>query len=149
MQTISDEIRREILIEAPLPRVWDLVSEPGWWVNAGEIREHEIAPVPGREGVVRVTDPEYGDFTIETIASRPPHEVSFRWLGGAGDGDRSVVTTVIAFTLREVADGVLVQVVESGWGDVEPTQKVASEYQENCRGWEAELQAARRRLVRS
>lgn len=147
--TIDNEIRREIMINAPMERVWELISEPGWWVNSGEIRAHEITEVPGQDNVVRVTDPEYGDFTLEIVASRPPHEIAYRWLGGAGDGESAVVSTLITFTTQETDDGVLLQVVESGWADVEPSEKVASEYQENAHGWAVELHAAQKHLERS
>jgi uncharacterized protein YndB with AHSA1/START domain len=29
---MQDTIERSITISAPLERVWDLVTEPGWWV---------------------------------------------------------------------------------------------------------------------
>ncbi|MGI9002113.1 MAG: hypothetical protein ACR2GH_10630 [Pseudonocardia sp.] len=32
----ADRIEREILINTPLDRVWDLVSEPGWWIGDGD-----------------------------------------------------------------------------------------------------------------
>ena len=34
--TISDTIQRDIVIAAPIDKVWDVVSVPGWWINAGE-----------------------------------------------------------------------------------------------------------------
>lgn len=29
---MQDSIERNITIAAPIERVWDLVTEPGWWV---------------------------------------------------------------------------------------------------------------------
>ena len=43
MEQIPDTIEREILINAPMERVWALVSEPGWFINAGQIRAHGLA----------------------------------------------------------------------------------------------------------
>lgn len=146
MSSVPDEICREITIQAPIERVWRLISEPGWWVNAGGVRAHELTPPEGRDGVVRVTDPEYGDFTIEVLDSSAPRAISYRWLGGAGDGDRAVVRTRIEFTLRETDEGVVVRVVEQGWADVEPSERIAAEYEENSQGWEDELAAAKRHL---
>lgn len=148
MEPIPDDIEREILIDAPVERVWDLVSEPGWFINAGEIREHTLRPHPERENVTIVTDPEYGDFTIETVASTPPESITFRWLGGAGDAGRAVVHTQVVFTLAADGPGTRLRVVESGWSAVEPTERVASEFRENTEGWEAELAAAKTHLER-
>lgn len=143
MEQIPDTIEREILIHAAPDRVWDLVSEPGWFVNAGQVRAHELRPDPERENVTIVTDPEYGDFSIETVAATPPESITFRWLGGAVDGGRAVVNTEVVFTLTPVEQGTLLRVVESGWAAVEPTEKVAGEYRENTEGWEMELDAAK------
>ncbi len=37
-----DRIEREIAIEATAERVWQLVSEPGWYVNDSVITDHRI-----------------------------------------------------------------------------------------------------------
>ena len=37
-----DRIEREITIDAPVDRVWTLVSEPGWYINDKQITEHRI-----------------------------------------------------------------------------------------------------------
>ncbi len=29
----ADRIERQVTINAPLERVWRLVSEPGWWIG--------------------------------------------------------------------------------------------------------------------
>ena len=90
-----------------------------------------------------MTDPEYGDFSIETVSSTPPETITFRWLGGAVDEGRAVVHTQVVFTLTPAGQGTLLRVVESGWAAVETTEQVASEYRENTGGWETELAAAR------
>lgn len=143
MEQIPDTIEREVLIHAPLERVWDLVSEPGWFINAGTVRAHTFRPDPERADVTIVTDPEYGDFAIETVESHEPESIVFRWRGGSVDEGRVVVNTRIEFTLRAVEDGTVLRVVESGWAAVDPTEEVAGEYRENTQGWESELQAAK------
>lgn len=143
MEPIPDTIEREILIDAPVERVWELVSEPGWFINAGQIRAHGLRPDPARDNVTIVTDPEYGDFSIETVSATPPEAITFRWLGGAVDEGRAVVHTQVVFTLTAAGQGTKLRVVESGWAAVEPTEQVASEYRENTAGWDSELAAAR------
>jgi uncharacterized protein YndB with AHSA1/START domain len=36
MPIMDDRIEREITISAPLERVWDLVTESGWWVPSDQ-----------------------------------------------------------------------------------------------------------------
>lgn len=120
MEPIPDTIEREILIRA-----------------------HALRPDPERDHVTIVTDPEYGDFSIETLESRAPERIVFRWLGGAVDEGKTVVTTRVEFTLRATADGTVLRVVESGWAAVDPSEEVAGEYRENSEGWESELAAAK------
>ncbi len=62
----EDRIEREILIAAPLERVWSLVAEPGFWVA-------DKASLPGtvaREGESMVAkNAEYGDFPVRVERS--------------------------------------------------------------------------------
>ena len=41
-QDIPNTIERHIEIAAPIHRVWALGSEPDWWINEGEIRQHQL-----------------------------------------------------------------------------------------------------------
>lgn len=143
MEPIPDTIERSILIHAPADRVWALVSEPGWWINDGQIRAHQLSQDPDRPGITVVTDPEYGDFTIETVSATEPESIVYRWLGGQEDSAAPVVSTQIRFTLEATSDGTLLRVVESGWASVEPSEQVRTEYRGNEEGWDQELAAAR------
>ncbi len=148
-EPIPDTIEASTVIQAPVDRVWQLISEPGWWINAGTIREHTLAPDPARPGTTVVTDPEYGDFTLETVAEDAPRTVTYRWRGGAGHAGRTVVRTEITFTVGPAGEGTELRVVESGWASVPPSEEVAAEYRENTEGWEAELAAAKAHLERA
>src|SRR5699024_8713656 len=73
---VEDRIEREIAINAPVERVWQLVSEPGWWINSGQITEHRIE----RDGDLAVVhDEAHGEWRIRTVRTDPPRYVSFRW----------------------------------------------------------------------
>jgi hypothetical protein len=39
---IVDRIEREIVIDATVARVWQLVSEPGWWIGDGDRTDHVL-----------------------------------------------------------------------------------------------------------
>lgn len=153
--TVPDTIEREITIAAPVDVVWSLVSEPGWWINEGEIREHAIEAVG--DNVWKVTDAKHGEWLIETVESIEPHAVSFRWLAGEtddsngneddnNDGKPGQLRTLVQFTLEPTNDGTVVRVVESGFTTGTVDQKRRNTYDANTEGWEAELNAAKTHL---
>ena len=145
---IPNTIERQIEIAAPIERVWALVSEPGWWINEGEIREHRTEP---REGHVVVHDETHGAFPIETIELREPVYASFRWLAAQDDEhDGEHIPTVVEFTVEPSDRGVIVRVVETGFaegGDADDVTRAAA-HRDNTEGWEIELSAARSHLER-
>lgn len=147
-QRIPNTIERQVEIAAPIERVWDLVSEPGWWINEGEIRRHRMEQ---REGHVIVHDEKHGAFPIETIELREPVYASFRWLA-AQDQEHGGehIPTVVEFTLEPSDRGVIVHVVETGFaegGDADDAARAAA-HRDNSEGWEVELAAARAHLER-
>src|SRR5699024_3012593 len=75
-----DRIEREITMAAPRAQVWELVSEPGWWINDGVITAHEIEP-DGPDRVI-VHDPEHGRFVVAIVDQQPQEYAAFRWYSG-------------------------------------------------------------------
>ena len=68
-------IEREIQIDAPIERVWSLVSEPGWWIGDGD----PSSRVATREGdLVVVTTHPHGRFPVLPISAGPPQYASYR-----------------------------------------------------------------------
>ena len=121
-----DNVEREIDIDAPLERVWGLVSEAGWWIGDGD----RSAQTRHREGedLDVVVDPRYGTFRIRTEKAEPPSYVSFRWL----DEGNERATTLVEFFLTEKNGGTVVKVVESGF-------RLAEHREGNIKGWEQQL----------
>lgn len=146
----TDRIERSIEIEASAERVFGLISEPGWFVNDGEITEHTITT----EGQVStVHDPKCGTFRIETVTLEPPHYAAFRWRGGSeGLGAPDDPHSLIEFRITQIAgepSQVRLTVVESGLAALDAAAvEQRRRYDENARGWEQELQAAARYLSR-
>lgn len=139
----TDRIERSIQIDADADRVWQLVSEPGWWINDGGITEHRIE----RDGDIAVVhDPVHGAFPVRTLELDPPRYAAFRWLA-AGGGDCAVddQSTLIEFWVEKQDEGgVLLRVVESGLdalGAIEDQRR--RDLEEHTEGWELELAAAR------
>lgn len=141
--TVQDSIETDITIDAPLEKVWTLVSEPGWWINAGEVVPHEIH----REGdTVVVVDPTHGRFSLETVESRRPDYVAFHWLSSDMEAE-DPLQTLVEFFLVGDETSTTVRVKESGFlaGDI-PDEKRRETYDNNADGWREELAAAKRHL---
>ena len=72
---MQDTIERSIDITAPLDRVWDLVTEPGWWVPTDAPVTAERTP-----GAVVVRESQqWGRFPVEVVELRPRTYAAFRW----------------------------------------------------------------------
>nr|GLK34259.1 polyketide cyclase [Rhodococcus wratislaviensis] len=142
----QDRIEREIQIDAPIERVFRLVSEPGWFIGDGEPGKTTTT----REGDVFVVDfPPYGRFPILPVKSDAPHYVSFR---GGDDPAQPLVegtSTLVEFFLSERDGGTLLRVVETGFAALYPNaERRAAAYDGNIEGWEMQLAFAKRHAER-
>jgi uncharacterized protein YndB with AHSA1/START domain len=139
----TDRIERQIDIDAPAARVWELVSRPGWWINEGTIIDHPI----DRDGDADIIHhPTYGDFRIGTVTLEPPRHAAFRWLTGENDAASSPKggATLVEFWIDDRADGVTLRVVESGFASLDVSEEARRKnIDENTEGWEQELAAAK------
>lgn len=142
-EDVPDEIRRGILVDAEPEAVWALVAEPGWYINDGTYREHEITV--GEDGVATVVDPVHGSFQIGTELLDPPRRAVFRWLGGDAGELADFPANTIEFTLDpQDGGGVLLTVRETGFaGLTEDAALRRRRFEENSAGWEQELEVAR------
>ncbi len=137
---VPDEILRHLHIDATAEAVFAIISEPGWFINDGEYREHEIT----RQGAVaRVVDPVHGEFSIETVALDPPHRAVFRWLGGRADAPDLPVNT-IEFLIEPDGSGVMLSVREQGFASMSADAlERRRRFEENSQGWSEELALAK------
>ena len=133
-------IERSIAIAATPERVWQIVSEPGWWINGGTIRPHRIEDAG--DGTSIVHDEEHGAFRIRTERLDPPRYAAFRWLGRADEKGAGTLTEFWVEDAGDGTDGVTLRVVESGLENVPESEREAY-LRDNTQGWETELAAAR------
>ncbi|GAB2508023.1 SRPBCC domain-containing protein [Paramicrobacterium agarici] len=134
-----DSIERNVHIAATPERVWELISEPGWYINDGELREHRIER---RGDITIVHDNAHGAFAFLTVALDEPRYAAFRWLQDAND-ERSP-STLVEFRIAEQADGVKLTVTESGFAALPGTaEERRREFDENAEGWEQEVALAK------
>jgi uncharacterized protein YndB with AHSA1/START domain len=147
--TSTDRIEKHVMIRAPVERVWTAVADPqsfGEWFGvdlsgAGQFR-------PGARLRGRMTHPGYEHVWFDVSVERvePERLISWRWHPGATDPATDYSnepTTLIVFELREVADGTVLSVVESGF-DALPPERRAAAYRGNEEGWSAQMAAVER-----
>jgi uncharacterized protein YndB with AHSA1/START domain len=140
---MQDTIERSIEINAPLDRVWDLVTEPGWWVptDGPVVAERSAGAV-----VIRESE-KWGRFPVEVVELRPRTYAAFRWSSSYPGGDLTPGrTTLIEFTVTPTEQGVQVAVKESGFAQLDaPDEVKAQGFESNSGGWEMELASLRDR----
>jgi uncharacterized protein YndB with AHSA1/START domain len=136
---IEDRIERETLIEAPIDRVWALVSEPGWWAVPDR---GEVAGTVAREGETMVSRNEaHGDFPVRVERVEPPTYVAYRWASAfPGQALRDDNSTLIEFTLADEDGKTRLRVVESGFGALVGGDELRRKaLEDNTGGWAEEI----------
>jgi uncharacterized protein YndB with AHSA1/START domain len=125
-----DPIERDVLVRAPVDRVWTVITEPEhlgtWFGDAG-------AEVELREGgAVVLRWHEHGTFLGRIERLDPPTRIAIRWAEQADTEPSEGNSTLVEFTLTGEPDGTRVRVVESGFSD--PKHREG-----NIEGWEHEF----------
>lgn len=139
---LQDSIEAAIAIDTSAEAVWELVKEPGWFINGGEIGAHKIET---SDNFSVIHDPIFGRFEFETIKLEAPRYAVFRSLGG-DDWEDPVPNTMIEFWIEPVnAGGVRLRVMQSGFAGFAPDEH-ARVISTNTQGWIVELEAAKRHL---
>jgi uncharacterized protein YndB with AHSA1/START domain len=159
----SDRIEKEVVLRAPLDRVWKAISDAdefGRWFGvrfdgpfvAGESVTGVITPTTVDEDVARAQEPHAGKSdTWQIVAVEPQRRLAFRWHPYAvesGTDYSQEPTTLVEFTLEKAAEGVLLRIVESGF-DAIPAERRATAFESNSEGWEAQTQLVRKYLALS
>ncbi|BCI80938.1 hypothetical protein MTY66_25630 [Mycolicibacterium sp. TY66] len=156
----SDRIEKEVTLRAPLDRVWHAIAnsdEFGRWFGirfdgpfvAGESVTGVITPTEVDDEVAAAQEPHAGKSSVwQIVAVEPPRRLAFRWHPYAVEPDADYddePTTLVEFTLTETADGVLLQIVESGFDNI-PAERRAAAFEANSGGWEAQTKLVRKYL---
>jgi uncharacterized protein YndB with AHSA1/START domain len=161
METETNRIEKKVLLRAPLQRVWRAVSESrefGNWFGVafdGPFRPGarvtgKMVPTKADPEVAEAQKPYEGmafDFTIERI--EPERLMSFRWHPFAVDPSidySSEPTTLVVFELKEVPEGTLLTVTESGF-DAIPLARRAKAFTMNEQGWTAQVKLIEKYLA--
>lgn len=144
---MADRIERTILVHAPLDRVWDLVTEPGWWVPTDSPVPLDRAP-----GAVTVRESQkWGRFPVQVVELQPKSYAAFRWASQAPGHDLTGDnTTLVEFTVVPEPEGIRVTVVESGFDAIAMDDAARAEaVRGNESGWTEEMDSLRGRAEES
>jgi uncharacterized protein YndB with AHSA1/START domain len=129
---VAEQIERETLIDAPVERVWALLTQAEhlgrWFGDAGA----EIDLRPG--GAMELRFQEHGTVHGRVVDVEPQRRFSYRW--GPSSELTPESSTLVEFTLQPDGDGTFLRVVESGFDalDVTPAKR-AEQVDGNREGW--------------
>lgn len=141
----ADRIEKQTVLDAPLVRVWDALSDAqkfGTWFGMtldgpfleGQTVSGQITETSVDDQIAAQQRPYVGEpVTLQIVAVEPRRRLAFRWnpLPGAEFAD---LTTLVEFTLTERTDGVLLEIVESGY-DALPDEHRDTTFNGNSQGW--------------
>ncbi|HET7553365.1 MAG TPA: SRPBCC family protein [Gemmatimonadaceae bacterium] len=163
MASTTDRIEKQLLLHAPLERVWRAVSDAkefGSWFGmrldgpftAGARLGGQIVPTTVDPEVAAAQKPYEGQrFDIMVERVEPMRLLSFRWHPGVPDPDADLSkepTTLVVFELEERSDGTLLTITESGFDSI-PLARRAEALEGNEQGWEAQLTLIEKYLARA
>ena len=139
-----DRIEKSILLRVPRARVWKALADAeafGQWF--GVKLKGSFAPGARVAGKILHKGYEHCPFEITIERMEPERLLSWRWHPASIDPkvDYSAEpTTLVVFELKEVADGTLLTVVESGFEGI-PLARRPEAYRGNEQGWAGQMKA--------
>ncbi len=127
---MSGVITRTLEFSCDIERVWKALTDPGelakWFPDRAE-----FDPSPGSLGWLEWDS--HGRFPLRVEAAEPPFRISWSWSHNPGNDFDTERSTLVEWTLSEREDGgTRLELRESGF-------RTEADYEENQRGWTAEL----------
>jgi uncharacterized protein YndB with AHSA1/START domain len=148
LMTGRDRIEKKIVLRAPRSAVWRALADAkafGEWF--GVALDGDITPGARVRGRLKHKGFEHVPFEITVETMKPEELLSWRWHPDAPvepEHDFATEpTTLVTFTLDEVADGTVLTVVESGFDRIAPSRRTAA-YRGNEEGWASQMEAIER-----
>lgn len=133
---VADQITSEVVIAAPLERVWAIVTEAhhlAMWLS----QKAEIDLRPG--GAMRLSWEGHDETPGRVEVADPPRRFAFRW----ARNDRDLAegrATLVEMSLHDDPGGTRLRVTERGFGGLGLDEAdAARRLEDNTRGWQVEL----------
>ena len=146
----SDRIEKQVTLDAPRSRVWraltDVAQFNAWF---GVSLTSPFTPGAEVSGPISVRGYEHLTMRIWIETMEPERFFSFRWHPYAieeGVDYDAEPTTLVSFTLEDVAGGTRLTIVESGF-DAIPESRRAKAFTMNANGWAAQAENIRKFLA--
>jgi uncharacterized protein YndB with AHSA1/START domain len=138
MNMNTDRIEKQVLLKAPLKRVWRALTDSaefGDWfrVKLGD----PFLPGKSVSGPILHPGYEHLTWTVTVEKMEPERLFSWRWRPYALDPNKDYShepTTLVTFELSEVPGGTLLKVTESGFNGI-PLDRRETAYRGNSEGW--------------
>ncbi|UMB68086.1 SRPBCC family protein [Mycobacterium paraterrae] len=156
----TDRIEKQVLLRAPLERVWRAISDSqefGRWFGvsvdgpfvAGTSVTATVTGTTVDDEVAEMQRPHAGaKATWQIVAVEPPQRFAYRWHPFAvepGVDYDSEPTTLVEFMLSDTPDGVQLRIVESGFDAIAETRR-RDAFEANGRGWAKQTELVRKYL---
>lgn len=147
----SDRIEKQIVLRAPLSRVWRALTDSaefGAWFRC----KFDEPFVVGKSVIGKITHPGYENLTMEVIIEDldpSRHRFAYRWhpYGVDPTYDYSKEPpTLVELQLSEVAGGTQLTVIESGFDKI-PAARRDEAFRMNTNGWDAQLKNIERHVT--
>jgi uncharacterized protein YndB with AHSA1/START domain len=143
MNSAPDRIERKLLLRAPRTRVWRALAnaeEFGSWFGVAFKAQRFAA---GERVQGHVTYPGYEHVIFEILIERvePESLLSWHWHPAAIEPNVDYSrepTTLVVFELKQVQNGTLLSVVESGFDKVPPARRLEA-FRLNTEGWDGQM----------
>jgi uncharacterized protein YndB with AHSA1/START domain len=143
MRMVADRIEREIVVEAPAERLWEVLTRPehiGRWFEGMEV---ELDLRPG--GAMVLTSEEFGKFQAVVDKVEPPRLFAYRWTRHPDTPVAEGTATRVEFTLSPEGNGTRLRVAESGFTTTDAVKVDQARHVEaNSQGWQHMLDSLRR-----
>ena len=144
---VPEQIEREIVIDAPVERIWAMLTEAEqiqqWFAYDGAT----IDPRPG--GALVMTWKEHGTHHARIERIEPERLFSYRWARRRDEQPGPGNSTLVEFTLTAEGSGTRLRVVESGFTALDlPESEQAESAAENVQGWSGSFAALKEHAER-
>jgi uncharacterized protein YndB with AHSA1/START domain len=141
---VTDRIEREIVVDAPPERLWEVLTRPehiGRWFMG--MVDPQVDLRPG--GAMVLNSQEFGKIHAIVDKVEPPRVFAYRWARHPDTPVAEGTATRVEFTLTPEGDGTRVRVVETGFAATDAVKVDQARHAEaNSQGWLHVLDSLRR-----